>query len=251
MARPAPTAKQGNQHTAPSRTWRKRPRSGSALLKNHTALEKAQPTAKHTKNGHVSSGLHKPHPSSSGAAYSTITAHTPSDHIQFVLVASALNSRLPSNATFSTVGLACSCYPRKSMTTESTQPKGLSLALWIVQGLLGLTFIGTAIWKVATPIAKLAEMVPWMGQTSPAFLYATAAFDLLGGLGVLLPSATRIKPGLTVLGALGCAALMGAAIIFHFSRGEAAATPFNFILAGLALFVAWGRNKKAPITPRS
>ena len=92
--------------------------------------------------------------------------------------------------------------------------------------------------------------MPWMGQVSPAFLYATAVFDLLGGLGVLLPSLTRIKPGLTVLAALGCVALQASAIVFHVSRGEAANTPFNFFLVGLALFVAWGRRSKAPIAPR-
>jgi hypothetical protein len=78
----------------------------------------------------------------------------------------------------------------------------------------------------------------------------TAVFDLLGGLGVILPSATRIKPGLTVLAALGCAALQVSAIVFHLSRGEGANTPFNFFLVALSLFVAWGRRTKAPITAR-
>jgi DoxX-like family len=131
----------------------------------------------------------------------------------------------------------------------STQPgrttlpsKGLTIALWIAQSLLALTFVGTGIWKLATPIADLAAKMPWMGQVSPRFLHATAVFDILGGLGVLLPSVTRIKPGLTVLAALGCAALMACAIVFHVSRGEAAKTPFNFLLVALALFVAWGRR---------
>jgi DoxX-like family len=89
--------------------------------------------------------------------------------------------------------------------------------------------------------------MPWMGQVSPAFLYATAVFDILAGLGVLLPSLTRIKPGLAVLGALGCVALMVGAIVFHVSRGEAAKTPFNVLLVALSLFVAWGRGTKAPV----
>ena len=129
--------------------------------------------------------------------------------------------------------------------------KGLHVGLWIVQVLLCLTFVGTGIWKLTTPIAALAAKMPWMGQVSPAFLYATAAFDLLGGLGVLLPSVTRIKPGLTVLASLGLVALMACAIAFHVSRGEAAKTPFNFVIVALALFVAWGRHSKAPIAPRA
>jgi uncharacterized membrane protein YphA (DoxX/SURF4 family) len=127
----------------------------------------------------------------------------------------------------------------------------IGIGLWIVQGLLALTFVGTGIWKVATPIPRLAAMIPWAGQVSPALLYATAVFDTLGGLGILLPSATRIKPGLTVVAALGCVALQASAIVFHFSRGEAANTPFNFLLVALSLFVAWGRRSRAPIAPRA
>jgi hypothetical protein len=129
--------------------------------------------------------------------------------------------------------------------------KGLSIGLWIAQSLLAITFVGTGLWKLATPVAQLAAMIPWAGQVSPGLLYATAAFDLLGGLGVLLPSITLIKPGLTVLAALGCIALQASAIVFHFWRGEAANTPFNFLLIGLALLVAWGRHTQAPIAPRA
>ena len=128
--------------------------------------------------------------------------------------------------------------------------KALNIGLWLVQALLGLTFAGTGIWKLATPIPTLAAAMPWMGQVSPGFLYLTAVFDFLGGVGLLLPSLTRIKPGLTVLAALGCALLQASAIVFHFSRGEGANTPFNFMLVALSLFVAWGR-RKTPILPRS
>lgn len=125
--------------------------------------------------------------------------------------------------------------------------KSLNVGLWIVQGLLALTFVGTGIWKFVTPVPALAAKIPWAGQVSPALLYGTALFDTLGGIGVLAPSLARIKPGLTVLAALGCAALQASAIVFHFSRGEAANTPFNFFLVGLALFVAWGRRSRVPI----
>ncbi len=137
------------------------------------------------------------------------------------------------------------------MSNARAESAAVGIGLWIVQGLLALTFVGTGIWKVATPIPRLAAMIPWAGQVSPGLLYATAAFDILGGVGVLLPSATRIKPGLTVLAALGCVALQASAIVFHFSRGEAANTPFNFLLVALSLFVAWGRRSKAPIAPRA
>jgi len=139
------------------------------------------------------------------------------------------------------------------MTIDSnTRPsKALHVSLWVVQALLGVVFTGTGLWKLLTPLPKLAAMIPWAGQVSEAFLYATAVFDLCGGLGIILPSLTRIKPGLAVLAALGCAALQVSAVVFHVSRGEAVNTPFNFLLVSLSLFVFWGRRYRAPVPPRA
>lgn len=137
-----------------------------------------------------------------------------------------------------------------STASHPKSPKSLNVSLWVVQGLLAVLFVGTAFWKLLTPLAELAAMIPWAGEVSPTFLRVTALADLLGGGGIVLPSLTRIQPRLTVLAALGCAALQVSAIVFHFSRGEAANTPFNFVLVGLALFVFWGRGSRAPIAPR-
>lgn len=131
------------------------------------------------------------------------------------------------------------------MSSErATSSTSLSIAVWSTQGLLSLTFTGTAFWKVLTPIAQLATMIPWAGEVSPVFLYATAFFDLCGGLGILLPTLTRIQPRLTVFAALGCAALQVCATVFHLSRGEVRNTPFNVFLFALSLFVAWGRMER-------
>jgi hypothetical protein len=139
------------------------------------------------------------------------------------------------------------------VTRDAGQPRssgGLNAGLWVVQALLSLTFAGGAAWKLATPLSTIAAMMPWAGQVSPAFFYFTAGVDLAGGLGIVLPSLTGIKPGLVVPAALGCVALQICAIVFHLSRGEAANTPLNFVLVALALFVAWGR-RKVPIRARS
>lgn len=128
---------------------------------------------------------------------------------------------------------------------------GLNISLWVAQGFVALTFLGGGIWKLATPIPRLGEMIPWAAEVSPALLYTTALFDILGGVGVLLPSLVRIRPGTAVLAAVGCLALQLSAIAFHFSRGEGADTVFNFVLVGVLLFVIWGRQFRAPIAPRA
>jgi|SRR6516162_780817 hypothetical protein len=121
--------------------------------------------------------------------------------------------------------------------------KRVTIALWVAQVGLCVLFAGTGIWKLTTPIPVLAAKFAWMGDVPPTFLRATGVVDLMGGIGILLPTLTRILPGLTVLAALGCALLQLCAIVFHIARGEAANTPFNFVLVVLAAFVVWGRRR--------
>ncbi|MGI4874724.1 MAG: DoxX family protein [Janthinobacterium lividum] len=116
-----------------------------------------------------------------------------------------------------------------------------------MQALLALLLVGGGIYKLITPLATLW---PWASE-HPGLLRATSLLDVAGGLGLVLPMLTRIKPGLTVLAALGCAVLQLYAIVFHFSRGEAANTPFNFFILALALFVCWGRRSMSPSTART
>lgn len=135
------------------------------------------------------------------------------------------------------------------MISQQKQSKTLPIALWVAQVLLALVFIGTGLFKLVTPVATLAGMWPWAGAY-PTLVRLTGLLDLCGGIGIVLPALTRIRPRLTVLAALGCAALMVFAIVFHLSRGEGANTPFNVVMLALALFVFWGRRTKAPINPR-
>lgn len=133
------------------------------------------------------------------------------------------------------------------MSSPQKTLKPLHTSLWVVQALLALLFIGSGVFKLITPVPSLAQMWSWAGE-HPNLLRFTAIFDIAGGIGIVLPALTRIRPGLTVVAALGCAALMLAAIGFHFSRGEAANTPVNFVVLALTLFVLWGRGVKIPFT---
>ena len=135
------------------------------------------------------------------------------------------------------------------MTSPQPPAKALRIALWVAQALLALTLLPTGVLKLALPIPTLAALWPWAGE-HPALVRATGGADVLGGLGLLLPALTRIRPALTVPAALGCALLQVCAIGFHLARGEAANTPFNGFVLALALFVAWGRWTKAPLAAR-
>jgi len=135
------------------------------------------------------------------------------------------------------------------MTSQQKRSTTLHVVLWITQAILAMLFIGTGIFKLVTPVSTLADMWPWAGEYS-GMLRFTGIIDLIGGIGVILPTPIRIKPNLASLAALGCAALMLSAIVFHFSRGEGPNTLFNFVILGLALFVFWGRKSEAKVSPR-
>ena len=136
-------------------------------------------------------------------------------------------------------------------TRGDTMPSRVArIALWIVQVLMFLVFAGGGLWKLVTPIPQIAAVFPWAGEVPATFLYATGVLDVLGGIGILLPTVTRIMPRLTVAAASGCAALQVGAIVFHLARGEAADTPFNVVLVALAAVVFWGRGWKAPVAAR-
>jgi putative oxidoreductase len=89
-----------------------------------------------------------------------------------------------------------------------------------------------------------------LAVTSPGLIRFIGVSELLGGLGLILPAASRIRPGLTPLAALGLTIIMVLALGYHVSRGEMSALPIVGALGGLTAFVAWGRAKKAPIAPR-
>jgi uncharacterized membrane protein YphA (DoxX/SURF4 family) len=128
--------------------------------------------------------------------------------------------------------------------------QALNIALWIAQLLIAFAFVSIGWMKFSTPIAELSKMIPWAGQFPERFVRSIGLIDMAGGLGVVLPAATRILPRLTVFAALGCTVLQVLAILFHFSRGEASATPLNFVLLPLVAFILWGRAVKCPISPR-
>lgn len=125
----------------------------------------------------------------------------------------------------------------------------MHIALWIVQSLLALAFGMAGFMKLLAPINQLAEMgmtfVTEYKETTVRFI---GICELLGAIGLILPSALRIKPILTPLAALGIVVIMILAIFQHLSKGEPIVS--NIVMIALSAFVAWGRFKLSPIQAR-
>lgn len=128
--------------------------------------------------------------------------------------------------------------------------KPLRITLWAAQIVGALLFCGAGATKLFVPIDQLAQQMPWTATVAPAVVRAIALVDLAGGIGLLLPSLTRILPRLTVWAAVGCTLLQICAIIFHVTRQEFDILPLNAVFLGVSLFILWGRSKRVPIAPR-
>lgn len=133
---------------------------------------------------------------------------------------------------------------------EQKKNKAIHITLWIAQGLLAVMFIMAGFMKVTQPVDALAESLVWVTSTPLGLVRFIGVSELLGGVGLLLPAILRIKPFLTIWAALGIGAIMLLAAIFHGSRGEFEAIGFNVFMLAIALFIAWGRSKKAPIAAK-
>lgn len=123
----------------------------------------------------------------------------------------------------------------------------ISKVLWAAQILLALGMISAGVIKLISADDMLTTYYPLF----PAlFIRFIGVCEILGAIGVVVPAALRIRPELTPLAAAGLAIIMGGAVISTIAMGAASmiATPLALFL--LAVFVAYGRGRLDPITPR-
>ncbi|MFC0183105.1 DoxX family protein [Pseudarcicella hirudinis] len=122
----------------------------------------------------------------------------------------------------------------------------MNIIIWIAQVILAAGFIWAATMKLFQPTDELAKMWPWTADHAGLVKF-TGILDLLTGIGLILPTLLRIQPRLTIYAAYGTVVLMITASIFHIARAEASLIGVNIFFAVIALFIAWGRQKKAPV----
>ena len=129
--------------------------------------------------------------------------------------------------------------------------KALNISLWVGQGILAAMFLMAGTMKSTQPIEQLATSLPWVTEVPAGLVRFIGISELLGAIGLILPSVLRIQPKLTVYAAFGIIAIMLFALIFHITKGEFSVIGINIVLGLIATFVAWGRTKKVPMQPKS
>ena len=123
----------------------------------------------------------------------------------------------------------------------------MNVALWIVQGLLAALFVFSGGMKLVLPIEKMQDPVALPGL----FLRFIGVCELLGGIGLILPSLLRIRPGLTPLAATGLIVIMIGAVVLSVIYMGVASALIPLLVGILAAFIAYGRSRLAPIPPKA
>ena len=113
----------------------------------------------------------------------------------------------------------------------------MNILLWIVQILLGLLFLFAGASKFFMPADEMAKNMP--PYLSMSFIYFIGVCEILGGLGLIIPWATGIKPGLTPLAAVGLFIIMVGAVVVS---PKDATIILPAIVGLLCILIAWGRR---------
>lgn len=122
--------------------------------------------------------------------------------------------------------------------------------LWVLQWVFGIYFIAVGVMHFIVP-EGLPELMGWMYELDDTLHLISGVAEILGGLGLILPAVTGIRPELTVYAALGLLVVMVGAVIWHAGRGEPMSIATNVLNAAVMGYIAYGRSRLAPLTART
>ncbi len=116
----------------------------------------------------------------------------------------------------------------------------MNILLWIVQILVALLFVFAGVMKFIVSYADMTKDAPVVPPHW--FLLFIGGCEVLGGIGLVVPWITKIKPGLTPLAAILLVIIMLGAVVTSMPGGVKLAI-IPAIVGLLCVFVAWGRRR--------
>ncbi len=119
--------------------------------------------------------------------------------------------------------------------------------LWVLQWVFGLYFIAVGVLHFIVPEGLPAQM-GWMYDLSDTMHAIVGVAEILGGLGLILPGLTGIRPELTIAAAIGLLLVMVGAMVWHVGREEFQNIGFNVVNAAVMAYIAYGRARLAPLS---
>src|SRR6058998_3107875 len=121
----------------------------------------------------------------------------------------------------------------------------MNIILWIVQVLLSLLFLFSGSIKFIMPVEEMNRQAPVV--LPGLLLHFIGICEILGALGLILPSLLRIKPGLTPLAAAGLAIITISATIITLMGPMKGLALVPFVTCVLCVVVSYGRWQLRPI----
>jgi hypothetical protein len=116
----------------------------------------------------------------------------------------------------------------------------MTIALWIVESLLGLIFVITGSFKLFQSKEKVIESGgTWAEDFESGIVKTIAAIELFCGLVVIVPRLFGHGHYLTFIGAACIALIMIGSIYTHIRRKEFQHAIINSVFLLMALFVAY------------
>ena len=121
----------------------------------------------------------------------------------------------------------------------------LNVMLWLVQGLLALLFLFAGGMKLVLPLDALQATPGPIALPGP-FIRFIGVAEVLGAIGLILPTLLRIRPGLTPLAAAGLVIIMTGATVITALGGNSATALVPFVVGLFSASVAYGRWRLVP-----
>ncbi|MEV5123368.1 DoxX family protein [Streptomyces decoyicus] len=114
----------------------------------------------------------------------------------------------------------------------------MTIAYWIVAGLLASFYLYAGVVKVIRSRELLRPMMAWVDRIPLSAVRALGTIEVLGAAGLLLPPATGIAPWLALAAAIGFVLLQIGAITVHLT-GEDRQVVLNLALIVTAAVTIW------------
>jgi hypothetical protein len=122
----------------------------------------------------------------------------------------------------------------------------MNILLWVLQVVLAFLCISGGVFQIFK-IDDLKKGVAAM-RALPRGLWAfLGTFGCVGGLGLILPAALGILPGLTAVAAAAVAAQSLFISALYLRYGDRSPLPYSATMAALAAFIAVGRFVLSPL----
>lgn len=122
----------------------------------------------------------------------------------------------------------------------------MNIVLWVLQGLAAALYAMSGVMKVFL-FDKVSGDVPSFGALPKPAWMALGVVELVCVLGLIVPSALRVYPVLTVVAAAVLAAESVIFIFVHVKYKEVGPIVMCAVLGLLMAFVAYGRMSLSPI----